>query len=146
MTTHPDSEPIQAAPGAEYDGAETTAVAANPAEPARYSSVQGDVPAIPPTESPTAAAAGEDLFAAGDLQDLRSRWDEIQAAFVDDPKDCVHKADDLVSDVVEHLHNGFSSARSRLEEQWARGEQATTEDLRQALTQYRDFFQRLLKV
>ena len=37
-------------------------------------------------------------------------------------------------------------ARSRLEEQWARGEQASTEDLRLALMHYRDFFERLLAV
>jgi hypothetical protein len=40
----------------------------------------------------------------------------------------------------------FSEARSRLEAQWARGEQASTEDLRLALTRYREFFQRLLAV
>ncbi len=34
--------------------------------------------------------------------------------------------------------------RSRLEDQWERGEQASTEDLRMALQQYRSFFRRLL--
>ncbi len=58
----------------------------------------------------------------------------------------MHKADSLVSDVVEQLTSGFAAARARLEEQWARGEQASTEDLRVALTQYREFFQRLLAV
>jgi hypothetical protein len=86
------------------------------------------------------------LFADGDLADLRARWAGVQAAFVDDPKDCVQKADVLVSDLVDRLTKGFAHARSRLEEQWARGEQASTEDLRLALMHYRDFFERLLAV
>jgi hypothetical protein len=89
---------------------------------------------------------GGDLFADDELAGLRARWDNVQAGFVDDPRECVHKADSLVSDVVEQLTSGFAAARARLEEQWGRGEQASTEDLRVALTQYREFFQRLLAV
>ena len=48
--------------------------------------------------------------------------------------------------VVEELTAGFSDARSRLEAQWARGEDASTEDLRLALKRFREFFQRLLSV
>ena len=43
------------------------------------------------------------LFADDELAGLRARWDNVQAAFVDDPRECVHKADGLVSDVVEQL-------------------------------------------
>ena len=96
----------------------------------------------PRTEEPVEKA----LFAESDLSGLRSRWDDVQSSFVDDPKDCVQKADGLVSEVVEQLTTGFSEARSRLEAQWARGEQASTEDLRIALKRYREFFQRLLSV
>jgi hypothetical protein len=94
------------------------------------------------TESPTQRS----LFADEELAGLRARWDNVQAGFVDDPKECVHKADGLVSDVVDQLTIGFTETRSRLEEQWARGEQASTEDLRVALRRYRDFFERLLVV
>jgi hypothetical protein len=86
------------------------------------------------------------LFADTELADLRARWNEVQAAFVDDPKDCVQKADGLVSSVVDQLTAGFAQARSHLEEQWSRGEDASTEDLRIALKRYRDFFDRLLSV
>lgn len=111
------------------------AMSAEPApEVARHSSVQ--------TESSTA----EVLFADDELEEMRGRWAAVQAAFVDDPKDCVQKADVLVSDLVEQLTIGFAGARSRLEEQWARGEQASTEDLRVALMHYREFFERLLAV
>jgi hypothetical protein len=100
------------------------------------------------TESPaqsTDSGTDESLF--GDLlSGLQSRWDDVQASFVDDPRQCVQKADRLVSDVVDRLTAGFAQARSRLEEQWARGEDASTEDLRQALKRYREFFHRLLSV
>ena len=86
------------------------------------------------------------LFADGELSGLRSRWTDVQSAFVDDPRDCVQKADGLVADVVDKLSAGFSEARSRLEEQWARGEEVSTEDLRIALKRYREFFERLLAV
>lgn len=86
------------------------------------------------------------LFADEHLSGLRSRWNDVQAAFVDDPKQCVQKADSLVAEVVEELHASFADTRSRLEAQWARGDDASTEDLRQALTRYRDFFERLLSV
>ena len=86
------------------------------------------------------------LFADGELSDLRSRWAEVQSAFVDDPRDCVQKADGLVADVVDRLTSGFASARAQLEEQWGRGEEVSTEDLRIALKRYREFFERLLAV
>lgn len=86
------------------------------------------------------------LFAGQELDAFRRGWDSIQAGFVDDPKRCVEQADGLVSDVVEQLGNGFAETRSRLEQQWSRGEEASTEDLRVALKRYREFFDRLLAV
>jgi phosphoglycolate phosphatase-like HAD superfamily hydrolase len=92
------------------------------------------------------SSTAEMLFAGDDVADLRSRWAGVQAAFVDNPKECVQKADHLVSDLVEHLTTGFAQARSRLEEQWSQGQEASTEDLRVALMHYREFFDRLLAV
>jgi hypothetical protein len=96
--------------------------------------------------SQTDASSADSLFAGSDLTGLRTRWDDVQAGFVDDPREAVQNADGLVAEVIEELTSGFASARSRLEEQWARGEQASTEDLRLALKRYREFFQRLLAV
>ncbi|MDT7791574.1 MAG: hypothetical protein QOD59_1010 [Mycobacterium sp.] len=98
------------------------------------------------TEPSSEPSTERSLLADDDLSGLRSRWDDVQAAFVDNPKECVQKADTLVAEVVEQLTTGFSDARSRLEVQWARGEKVSTEDLRVALKRYRDFFQRLLSV
>jgi hypothetical protein len=92
------------------------------------------------------SSTGETLFAGDDVADLRSRWAGVQAAFVDNPKECVQKADHLVSDVVEQLTSNFAQTRSRLEGQWSQGEEASTEDLRVALMHYREFFDRLLAV
>ena len=87
-----------------------------------------------------------ELFDDSELQSFRSRWEQVQGQFVDEPRESVQKADDLVSDLVERLTSGFAETRSGLEEQWNKGEDASTEDLRVALTRYRAFFQRLLKV
>lgn len=103
-----------------------------------------DVPETPPAEAPT-----DDntlLFAEEHRSGLHARWNDVQAAFVDDPKQCVQDADSLVAEVIEELNASFTDTRSRLEAQWARGEDASTEDLRVALTRYRDFFERLLSV
>ena len=94
----------------------------------------------------TESSSGTSLFADAELEELRRRWNDVQAGFVDDPRDCVQKADGLVSTVVEQLTSGFTEARSRLEQQWSRGEEASTEDLRVALKRYREFFDRLLAV
>jgi hypothetical protein len=112
------------------------------------SAVQGasSSPAEAGAAGASSSAIGDDLFADDEMVGLRARWDSVQASFVDDPKECVHKADGLVSDVVEQLTSSFTHARSRLEEQWARGEEASTEDLRIALKRYREFFDRLLAV
>ena len=99
-----------------------------------------------PSTAGTDLSTEESLFSNDKLSDLRSRWDHVQSGFVDDPRECVQQADGLVSDVVDQLTAGFSEARSRLEAQWARGEEASTEDLRLALKRYREFFERLLAV
>ena len=123
-------------------------------EPTTAQSVGTEPPAArtEETDPSTAEAVGADsssdesLFGDDRLSDLRSRWDHVQSGFVDDPRECVQQADGLVSDVVDQLTTGFSEVRSRLEAQWARGEEASTEDLRLALKRYREFFERLLAV
>ena len=162
MRTDPPTADDDSAARQEYSSAGTEPATAQPRQSARRSR------AVPRTTSPDgtdppAAATTEPIgttettgistdqsrtnsLFADDTSGLRSRWDDVQAAFVDDPKECVQKADTLVAEVVEQLTNGFSEARSRLEAQWSRGEEASTEDLRLALKRYREFFQRLLSV
>jgi hypothetical protein len=83
----------------------------------------------------------------GDQTDqLMLRWQDIQSSFVDKPRDSVEQADALVADLMQRLAASFSRERERLETQWDRGDDVSTEDLRVALTRYRSFFDRLLSV
>jgi hypothetical protein len=79
-----------------------------------------------------------------DADSYQTRWEEIQVRFVDEPRGAVEDADALVATVMQKLAEGFAQERERLEAQWGRGEDISTEDLRVALQRYRSFFQRLL--
>ena len=86
------------------------------------------------------------LFAENDATDLHRQWTDVQAGFVDEPRQAVKQADGLVADVMKRLAESFASERANLEHQWDRGDDVTTEDLRVALQRYRSFFDRLLAV
>jgi hypothetical protein len=88
----------------------------------------------------------EALFPQADSDDLRRRWNDIQAGFVDEPRSSVEKADQLVASVIQKLAQVFADERSKLESNWSKGGEVSTEDLRQALRRYRSFFDRLLSV
>jgi hypothetical protein len=79
------------------------------------------------------------------VEDLRPRWADIQASFVDQPRRAVEQADALVADAIHRLSEAFAGARSSLEREWDRGEDVSTEDLRLAFRRYRTFFDRLLE-
>ena len=87
-----------------------------------------------------------DLFPNEELVGYRTRWESIQTGFVDQPRAAVEQADALVSQVVTRLTEVFTRERSTLEGQWTKGDNASTEDLRIALTRYRSFFHRLLSM
>jgi len=91
-------------------------------------------------------ADGTPLFPSNELNDLRTRWKEIQTAFVDEPRKAVEQADSLVASAMKRLAEVFAQERSGLEQQWDRGDSVSTEDLRVALQRYRSFFDRLLSV
>ncbi len=84
------------------------------------------------------------LFPDNELNDLRARWDKAQIGFVDEPRAAVEQADSLVATVVKRIAEQFAAERAELEHQWDRGDNVSTEDLRQALRRYRSFFDRLL--
>ena len=88
----------------------------------------------------------EPLFEEETTRKFRSRWMVIQSKFVDDPRDSVKQADDLVSDIIKSVTMNFAERRIELEKQWniGSGEDISTEDMRVALKRYRSFFDRLL--
>jgi hypothetical protein len=97
-----------------------------------------------PAPHPHGGNISTPLFSESDISDLRSRWGNVQAGFVDEPRRAVEEADKLVAAVMKRLAEGFAGERSTLEKQWDRGDNVSTEDLRVALQRYRSFFDRLL--
>ena len=77
---------------------------------------------------------------------LQSEWTNVQASFVDEPRQAVQKADELVAFAIKQIAETFARERSGLEAQWDREGEVSTEDLRVALTRYRSFFHRLLSM
>jgi hypothetical protein len=110
------------------EGREANAAAGADSAQLTGSSVSDEAPLLPTDQT--------DRFTA--------RWQEIQAGFVDQPRASVEHADALVADLMQRLAASFSNERERLEQQWDRGDDVTTEDLRVTLTRYRSFFDRLL--
>lgn len=114
------------------------AAGADKRSPQEAASGMANNPARQDTEAP--------LFTGEESQKLRSDWDQVQTAFVDDPRASVQRADSLVAEVMQRLAKAFSEERKNLEAQWESGGDASTEDLRMALQRYRSFFSRLLSV
>lgn len=101
---------------------------------------------VPTADDRSAEQAMGALFPQGELQQFRVRWDQVQASFVDDPRRSVQEADNLVASVVKRIADQFAEQRGKLEGQWSRGDDATTEELRRSMRQYRAFFERLLSM
>jgi hypothetical protein len=87
-----------------------------------------------------------ELFPQDVAGGFRSRWDAVQIGFVDDPKQAVKQADELVAQVMKSLAESFSRQRSNIEGAAPGGDEASTESLRVALQRYRSFFHRLLSL
>jgi hypothetical protein len=83
-------------------------------------------------ESPAASATAS----------LSTRWHEIQAMFVDDPRSAVELAAGLVDDSIQTLVASVKEKQDSLLAAW-QCENAGTEELRVALQQYRAFGTRL---
>ncbi|MFT7837203.1 hypothetical protein Q5530_13735 [Saccharothrix sp. BKS2] len=101
-----------------------------PVEPSATSTTAGDAP----------------LFGTEDSANYQAEWRALQADFVDDPREAVQRADELVAQVIQNLATTFAEHKRSLEGQWQEGAQVDTEELRQALKRYRSFFDRLLSV
>ena len=98
----------------------------------------------PQANAPDATTAP--LFKQREADELRGRWNEIQVGFVDEPRTAVERADSLVAETIKRLAESFAGGRQKLEGEWGRGGDASTETLRVALQRYRSFFNRLLSI
>jgi hypothetical protein len=88
----------------------------------------GDVPAAPV----------EKVWAADSVEQLRSRWREIQLMFVDDPRAAAEAAEALIGEAVQQLSSALSARRDDLS-MWRGEGGGDTERLRIAVRRYRDF-------
>jgi hypothetical protein len=125
-------EPRPEPDATEPDGADATAappVADPPAE----------APAA--VEAPAAAEAPEALLGSLDTAGIRNRFLDIQAGFIDEPRQAVEEAGRFVDDLVRQVADALQQQRGQLAGATA---EASTEDLRLALRSYRQFVDRLL--
>jgi hypothetical protein len=99
-----------------------------------------------PHEAPVGTYAGSStaLLVREESEHFRTRWNEIQGKFVDEPHAAVEQADGLVSEVIQRITQMFATEHSSLEGQWNQDTDASTEDLRKTLQHYRSFFNRLV--
>jgi hypothetical protein len=93
----------------------------------------------------TNAGSSASLLNREESEQFRTRWNEIQGKFVDEPRSAVEQADELVTEVIELITEMFNNEHRSLEAQWNKGNDAvSTEDLRIALQRYRSFFNSLV--
>jgi hypothetical protein len=133
-------------PPAEAGDATATPVADPPAEadaPAA-TGTPADADAATGTAAPSAPAAAEApeaLLGSLDTAGIRSRFLDIQAGFIDEPRQAVEEAGRFVDDLVRQVADALQQQRGRLADA---SDDASTEDLRLTLRAYRQFVDRLL--
>ena len=95
----------------------------------------------PATDAPDATGTPGSLLGSLDAGELRNRFLDIQAGFVDEPRQAVEEAGRFVDDLVRQVADALQQQRGQLGGATAEG---STEDLRLALRAYRQFVDRLL--
>jgi|SRR5437868_700164 hypothetical protein len=135
-------------PQSEDSGHLTTAQVAAVQDAAAHEERKGGTrtPVGPGSTETDVDSESEPLFDEAAIGKHRERWQAIQADFVDDPREAVKQADELVAQLIQQLAKTFADERSKLEGQWDRGDDVSTEDMRLALRRYRSFFGRLLSI
>jgi hypothetical protein len=105
-----------------------------------------------PTPSPEAAAGAPagatpalrpGALLAVDAEAVRRQFIDIQAGFVDEPRQAVEQAGNLVEELHRKVMESLQAERGQLSDALD-AEEASTEDLRQALRAYRAYVDRLL--
>ena len=118
------AEPGQAGPW--VPAGESSSGPAAGAEPGQAEPTAGGAAPMPARPAPTGPS---------DLRDDR-RWREIQGMFVDDPRDSVQRASDLIDTAVEEFLAGIRQRQAALASSW-QDRDADTEVLRVTLKDYR---------
>jgi hypothetical protein len=111
--------------------------------------------AIPPSTGRSAAPetghaagpTGDGFVEPARAEDLRRRWDTVQASFVDDPRAAVEHAEGLAEEAVTELTAALEGRRRDLTERGrdsGTDERPETERLRTVMHGYRDILDRCL--
>ena len=127
----------------ESSSSERTLTAEGPTPPYPPEIQSQDPQAVP---KPAREIIDHPLFAKQSIDEYKSRWDSIQAAFVDEPRQSVDAADKLVADAIKQSTEVLAAERHKLETHHDGGNDVATEELRLALQRYRAFFKRLLGI
>jgi hypothetical protein len=110
-------------------------------------------------ERPLATAAGLDEPLLGDADGFRARWQRAQAGFIDDPREAVGDAADLIEQTAQALVGALRQRQRELRVLWERGPAddtapaggtaaasgADTEHLRLMMQRYRALFNQLCR-
>ena len=108
---------------------------------------------------PLSTAAGLDEPLLGDADGFRARWHRAQAGFIDDPKEAVGDAADLIEQTAQALVGALRQRQRELRVLWERGladdtapadgtaaaSGADTEHLRLMMQRYRALFNQLCR-
>jgi hypothetical protein len=100
----------------------------------------------PAATTGAAATAGAGAPLLTGQAGLRERWMRIQAGFIDDPRASVTEAAGFVGEISTTIVTAVQERERSLRGTWDTGTDAGTEDLRNALREYRTFFELLAKL
>jgi hypothetical protein len=81
-----------------------------------------------------------------EVEELRSSWQRIQVAFVDDPRGSVAEAAAMVEETAETLVATIRERERVLRGAWQGNGGADTEKLRIAMGKYRTFFEKITRL
>ena len=93
------------------------------------------------TDAPAAAGTSASLVGSLDTDGIRNRFLDIQAGFVDEPRQAVEEAGRFVDDLLQQVADALREQRAQLA---GATDEGSTEDLRLALRAYRQFVDRIL--
>lgn len=85
------------------------------------------------------------LLDQAETERFRANWARIQGHFVDDPRQSVTQADELVGEVIGKISEQIAKNHGVLVNQWMQGNTNSTEALRLTLKGYRAFLNQLLR-
>jgi hypothetical protein len=140
--SHPGGTPTTDSPAAVPTGADRLEP-----EPAGQGSTGTETEILMPGAGPAPVTAPADqrsaMLSSLDPDATRARFLDIQAGFVDEPRQAVEEAERFVDELVRTLVRALETERAKLK---ATIDDGSTEDLRQALRGYRAFVDRMLNL